>query len=381
MISEKQIIEGCKNDEREAKQLLYEQYSPVLYGICLRYTKNETIAEDLLHEGFIKIYDKIGQFKYKGSFEGWLKRLMVNTALMYIRAKSKTSFEKEFEEINENQILDLDEKPEIDEGNVKSVVTNTEFSDDEIQKAVSELPNGYRLVFNMYAIEGLKHKEIANKLNISINTSKTQLIRARKQLQTKLYDLAIEKEKKKRNKEKIIIASIIPIMSKKLSYIDKIAKSNLSNRKVSPSLNWDKFSETLLSKSSIINTNIQVGSNFVQKFVSILGSKVTIITGIIVTSSIGTFVVLNQTENSNEQHKEQTKEIIIDTTTTDQIIEEEFKEFPIVEKEIQKDGPKIEKAEKTEEKVVIYDTVKVPVKKKLVVKRKKYIKDTIKVKK
>ena len=196
----KKIIEKCKNNDSDAQKELYEKYYPIMYGICLRYIKEKQAAEDVMQEGFFIIFTKIKQFKGTGSFEGWMKRIMMNLSLKYLKKKSKKFF-YDIDEIDKSEFSTFqptDNEQNIDFTNKKSVITNTPFTQDEIFDAVSELPDGFRIVFSLYAIDGYKHREIAKKLNISISTSKTQLLRARKQLQEKLYKKALQKQKEKK---------------------------------------------------------------------------------------------------------------------------------------------------------------------------------------
>jgi len=139
----------------------------LFYSICLRYIKNSAEAEDLLVESFYKIFSKIDQYKGEGSFEGWMKRIVINEALMRIRKLS-----------NLNLHVDIEKAYHLKEDSV--AVSSINY--DEIINLMNELPTGYRTVFNLYVIEGYKHREIAEKLGISINTSKSQLILAKKKL-------------------------------------------------------------------------------------------------------------------------------------------------------------------------------------------------------
>lgn len=162
------IINRCKQQDREAQQALYDRYSPLFFGICVRYMKNRTEAEDVLIEGFYKIFSKINQFKNQGSFEGWMKRIMINEALMAIRKKNNLNLHVEIEKA----------------GLVKTeAVAEMNLNYAELLELIETLPTGYRTIFNLYIIEGYKHREIAQKLEISINTSKSQLILAKKKLQ------------------------------------------------------------------------------------------------------------------------------------------------------------------------------------------------------
>jgi RNA polymerase sigma-70 factor (ECF subfamily) len=161
-LSLKQLIENCKIDDTKAQSELYKLFSSKLFAICLKYSRSYVEAEDNLQDAFITIFDKIEQYKNKGSFEGWLKRITVNTALQRYRN------EKVFDILNENTIED-----------VELEVEDSAVSIDYLLQIIQELPNRYRLVFNLYVLDGYSHKEIANMLNINIGTSKSNLARAR----------------------------------------------------------------------------------------------------------------------------------------------------------------------------------------------------------
>lgn len=147
--------------------MLYDRYSPKLFGLCKRYVKGREDAEDVLLEGFFKIFKHIQQYSGSGSFEGWMRRIVVNEALMFLRKGH--NFKADIELNN------------IDIGSQISV--EDELAAQDILDLLDLLPTGYRTVFNLYVLEGYKHREIAEILNISINTSKSQLILARKKLQ------------------------------------------------------------------------------------------------------------------------------------------------------------------------------------------------------
>ena len=160
------IIEKCRQKDRNAQKALYEAYKAVLFGICRRYVKRYEVAEDIFTDGMVKIFQKINDFNGNGSFEGWMKRIMVNECLMHLRKNDvlKNNIDLEFVHIADH--------PKID----------SQIDNQLILKAIEELPDGYRTVLNLYIIEGYKHREIAELLGISINTSKSQLILARKKL-------------------------------------------------------------------------------------------------------------------------------------------------------------------------------------------------------
>lgn len=190
----KEIIKQCKKGDKKAQEFIYNEYSSVLFGICLRYMKSRAKADDVMQDAFVTIFTKIKQFKSKGSFEGWIKRITINTALMQIR-KNKKEIVSEFSENIEQERLD--ENVQLNIKDKKSVIQNANFSQTEIFETLKELPDGFQTVFNLYVIDELKHKEIAEKLEISVGTSKSQLMRARKKFEELLYKKALIKLKKK----------------------------------------------------------------------------------------------------------------------------------------------------------------------------------------
>ena len=171
-LTDEEIIRGCLRRKRKAQKALFEKYHPVLMGICLRYAKSRPEAEDILLMGFSRIYKKMKQFGGQGSFEAWMRRIMVNVAIDNFRKNLKFYYDKNIDDLHDDSVP-TNEIPDT-------------FSIDEILRTVQELPAGYRLVFNLFAIEGYPHKEIAEMLGISENTSKSQLLKARKKLQLQL---------------------------------------------------------------------------------------------------------------------------------------------------------------------------------------------------
>lgn len=168
--TEKELVEGCKQENPRIQRALYQKYYRLMFSICLRYSENREDAQDILQDGFVKVFKKINTFKHKGSFEGWVRRIMVHTAIEHYRKKSKYFMV----DINEayDQSFDAD------------ALVN--LSTAEIIKLVQELPAGYRTVFNLFVIEGYSHQEIADMLNISEGTSKSQLSRAKKMLKLRM---------------------------------------------------------------------------------------------------------------------------------------------------------------------------------------------------
>ena len=163
---QKLLIKKAINNNREAQEQLFEQFSPKMLGICRQYVKDLHHAEDLLLSGFLKVFTSLHSFKHEGSFEGWIRRIMVNTCISYLRKKN---------------LVDLSDEDYVFNQEATESLENTSVED--IQKLIDQLPDGYKIVFNLFAIEGYKHSEIANQLGISESTSKSQLFKARKLLQ------------------------------------------------------------------------------------------------------------------------------------------------------------------------------------------------------
>ncbi len=174
-----ELIIQCKKQNAKAQGELYERYSAVLFSICLRYSPNYAEAEDSLQDAFLTIFKKVEQFKDKGSFEGWMKRITVNTVLQKYRKQRVFDIARE-DQIEDEADLDIE-----DEG----------IPLDFLLKIIQELPDRYRLVFTMYVLDGYQHKEIAEMLGISDGTSKSNLARARMILKTKVESFKSNKIK------------------------------------------------------------------------------------------------------------------------------------------------------------------------------------------
>lgn len=169
-MEEQRLISGCKKAEVWAYKEIYERYAPVMLALCMRYVNDRETARDLMHDGFIRVFKKVGQYSAKGSFEGWMKRVFVTTTLEYLRSKQNGKFTVPLDECEESA------------GEVNPDVIER-LSAAELMECIGKLPKGYRTVFNLFAIEGYSHKEIAGMLQIQESTSKTQFLRARNQLQ------------------------------------------------------------------------------------------------------------------------------------------------------------------------------------------------------
>lgn len=177
-MSLKKLIEKCAKKDRKAQAEVYQIYSGKLFALCLKYSRNRVEAQDNLQDGFITIFNKIQSFNHKGSFEGWMKRIVINTALQKYRHKSLLSIVTE--EIPDETIVEVDEE-----------LVPMDYLLDIIQ----QLPDRYRMVFNLYILDGYSHKEIAEELNISASTSKSNLSRARVILKEKIEESFQKKTK------------------------------------------------------------------------------------------------------------------------------------------------------------------------------------------
>jgi RNA polymerase sigma factor (sigma-70 family) len=178
--TEKEIIKGCMEGHRKAQQHLYDSYSKRFFAIALRYIKDRDLAEDVTIEGFTKIFEKISQFEDKGSFEGWMKRIIVTQALLTLRNNKKLMMEVHVEQNQDFPAVHYE---------------LNHLETDDLITLIQGLPVGYRTVFNLYVIEGYSHAEIADMLGISESTSKSQLNRGRNLLKQKIADQQIKERR------------------------------------------------------------------------------------------------------------------------------------------------------------------------------------------
>lgn len=173
-LSEPELIQQCISGTRSAQEALYKHFAPKMFGICLRYGSDYHNAEDILQEGFVKVFKNLHKYRGDGSFEGWMKRIFVNTAIEDYRRSLKHSGHKD---------IDVAYDATVSEKAFESLKAQ------DLMKLIQKLSTGYRTVFNLYAIEGFSHKEIAEKLGITVGTSKSQLARARMMLQKMLQNI------------------------------------------------------------------------------------------------------------------------------------------------------------------------------------------------
>lgn len=175
--TEAQLIVALKRGESRAHKVVYERYAGKMLAVCTRYCANRADAEEIMLDGFMRVFDKIEQFREEGSFEGWIRRIMVTESLMFLRKSKQWRHELPLE--------DVTVEPDY-------AWADTAVNENDLLRMVNQLPDGYRTVFNLYAIEGYAHADIAEMLGISEGTSKSQLSRARMMLQTNLKKMEQE---------------------------------------------------------------------------------------------------------------------------------------------------------------------------------------------
>lgn len=189
-MNEDNLLKECLSGNARAQKLLYEKYARKMFGVCLRYASDKSMAEDFMQEGFIRIFMKLDSFKSQGSLEGWMRRIIVNTALESLRKKDilRNSLElsnpnQPYHEMMMGAVIDPVAEQEMEENDKYHVPA------DVLYKLINEMPVGFRTVFNLYAVEDYSHKEIGNMLDITEGTSKSQYARARAWLQKRLNEL------------------------------------------------------------------------------------------------------------------------------------------------------------------------------------------------
>lgn len=168
--SEAELVAGCQKEDPRFQRALYQRYHRLMFAVCLRYTDSKDDAQDILQEGFVKVFKHIHSFKRKGSFEGWIRRIMIHSSIEHYRKRSRYF------------MVDIEEAKQVEFNS--DALSN--MGRDEIMALITQLPPGYRTVFNLYVIEGYSHQEISTMLDISVGTSKSQLSRAKRLLQEKL---------------------------------------------------------------------------------------------------------------------------------------------------------------------------------------------------
>jgi RNA polymerase sigma factor (sigma-70 family) len=180
-MTDEELVKGCVKKDPAAQRVLFERFSRKMMGVCIRYADRHEEADDMLQNGFIKVFEKIETFKSLGSLEGWIRRIMVNESLTYLR-KNKAA----------KMNIDIEDAKYLVPGNSH---VGEAINEKDLLKMIQQLPTGFRTVFNMYAIEGYSHKEIAEQLGITEGTSKSQYSRAKTHLQSMLQEETSKQDK------------------------------------------------------------------------------------------------------------------------------------------------------------------------------------------
>lgn len=244
------------DSSRKFWEKIYLENAPKLIGVCRRYVVNPELAEDLVHDAFLKAIDKQSTYTGKGNFEGWLRQIVVNTALMYLR-NEKNHTQRRIVEINEN--IDFAETTENESG--KSIIDEAQFTDSDLLEAIDALPLHHKMVFNLYVIDNFSHKQIAQQLNISEGTSKSHLARARKKVQHILFKKATLQKK-----EKALITVLFPALVK-ANPIDSLFRSRLYDFCLVPAkdttwllsqVNWTTQITPFILRKQILYVTMQV---------------------------------------------------------------------------------------------------------------------------
>ena len=176
-LTDENLVKGCLRKEPGAQRTLYEKYKVMLFRVCLRYAKDRLEAEDMLQEGFIKIFQDLPQYSGKGALGGWMRKVMVNIALQMLRKNKRLQATVELDHIaNEYQTQED---------------VHDHLGAQALTRLIQQLPDGYRVVFNLYVVEGFSHQEIAEKLNITVSTSKSQLFKAKSRLRNMLENIIV----------------------------------------------------------------------------------------------------------------------------------------------------------------------------------------------
>lgn len=172
-LSEAELLEGCRKGQAQAQRMLYDRYSRIMFGVCLRYASSREDAQDILQEGFIRVFKNLDTFRGEGSMEGWVRRIMIHTSIEHYRRRSKYFL------VDVNEAQGLEVTPD----------AIGKLSRDELLSLIQELPPGYRTIFNLYEVEGFSHQEIGTMMNVSVGTSKSQLSRAKSWLKERIEQL------------------------------------------------------------------------------------------------------------------------------------------------------------------------------------------------
>ena len=272
----------------------YRDNAPALLGVLRRYVKDTGTAQDLLHEVYIAAMDKYDGYAGKGSFEGWLYKITVNTALMHLRNERNNPADTQYVSSLHVADDDADDAPHDD---AKAAIEAADFSGEELLSAIDRLPEHHKLVFNMYVMDDFSHKQIATKLNISSGTSKSHLARARKKIQQILYDDAMNREKKKERRRTSAFLLLFPA---KGHYIDQLYRDGLSNFTIPPAGGAEFLTAALEQQAASVASSAATSAvSAVSQSAAFLGSKLSYLAACCGTAAItGSVCWVTMSDNS-----------------------------------------------------------------------------------
>lgn len=309
---------------------IYTQQAGQLLGICRRYVHDSQLAEDLLHDGFIKAIENAHTFNGHGSLEGWLKKVVLNNVLEYIRNSKKNSFT----DVDEVSIAD-EITPETTDGSAQGLIENAHLSQQDLLEVIDLIPLHHKTVFNLYVIEGYSHKQISEVLDIEENTSKSHLSRARKRIQALLVEKALEMKKEKDKRKKILLGLPLFTTGAKANYIDRLYKKSFSDFKLAVP-NQSSLLKKLISNNKTTTPLPKVG--FFQSSSVIYWGI-----GIVSASLIGIIAYQQYSSKKEPIHIQPTIETPIQNTTPflqkDSILQSDYKKVskPITQEVTQKE--------------------------------------------
>jgi len=302
--------------------IAYRDNAPALLGVLRRYVKETDIAQDLLQEVFITAIGKYDGYSGKGSFEGWLYKIAVNTALMHLRNENNKPATLEIDAADVDTLratsLNDDDYGDTEPVSIRAIVEAAEFSSEELLLAIDQLPEHHRWVFNMYVMDGFSHRQIAQELNISAGTSKSHLKRARKKVQQILYEKAMNKNKKKDKRR--LAGVFLMFFPAREHYIDRLYREGLSDLKIPPTAGGGEFIATVVEQHSASMAS-QQAMQLATQSASFLGGKISYLaacggTAAVTASMCWLTMSVDSPLNSRDEARPVFKIETIDTTDT-----------------------------------------------------------------
>jgi RNA polymerase sigma-70 factor (ECF subfamily) len=363
--------------------VLFRDFAPRLFPVCLRYSDSREEAEDLLQEGFITIFTKINQFKGEGSFEGWMKKIVINHAMMRFRERKSSRGMVPMDPWLEARIREEDDDlPEELRDEVRDVISATQFTEVELLEIIQTLPEGYKLIFNLVVLEEMRHKDAARLLGISESTSKSQLLRARKLIRKKLYEAATSTERRKRHENLFLL--MMMDMKDDFGYIDNLMREGIGEIRLSPDTNWSSMEGRLREMGStpagttdpFLSQTIQHSNPLITKIQFVISKMVQNLQTLTILTASSLISLTTLTQSTGPTMVGSYFEIPLESVSPEVFSETGQSILPAGQSSSVDNQPNPESTE-----VIFTDTVKVPVKK-IIYRKKQVIKvDTVYIRK